>query len=310
MSLDPHLRLRHIRCFLEIAASGSLTDAAGHLNISQPAASKTLKELERILGRQLFDRQGRRVRLNENGHLFQQHAGVALTELIRAQDAVRKTRAEAVRLSVGALPTVAATLLPSAALGFREEMPHVTIHVLTGPNWLLLSQLRDGRVDLVVGRMAGPEEMTGLAFAQLYSENVVLAVRPGHPILGADDVAARLRDYPMILPPRGAVISEIVRRFLTSIGLRTVRPAFETVSLPFGRKIVSGTDTIWFISRGVVADEIDRGHLRAVDLGSTLLAGPVGISFREDAVPNVARSTLVAHLKRAARDEADRAPRG
>ena len=61
--IDPHLRLRHLRCFLATARLESLSAAAEALHLSQPAASKTIKELEEILGVQLFDRSGRRLAL-------------------------------------------------------------------------------------------------------------------------------------------------------------------------------------------------------------------------------------------------------
>ncbi|MDO7732803.1 MAG: LysR family transcriptional regulator, partial [Paracoccaceae bacterium] len=61
--LDHRIRLRHLRCFLETAQLGSLSAAARVLRISQPAASKTIRELEDILGRALFDRAARRLSL-------------------------------------------------------------------------------------------------------------------------------------------------------------------------------------------------------------------------------------------------------
>ncbi|MEC9197039.1 MAG: LysR family transcriptional regulator, partial [Pseudomonadota bacterium] len=72
--IDPQIRMRHIRCFLETARLGSLSAAADALHVSQPAASKTIKELEDILGVALFDRSGRRLTLTRAGSLFQRHA--------------------------------------------------------------------------------------------------------------------------------------------------------------------------------------------------------------------------------------------
>ena len=82
------------------------------------------------------------------------------------------------RLSVGVLPTAASELVPAATLTFHKEMPHVQVHILTGPNWLLFNQLRDAQVDLVVGRMPEKERAAGVGFHQLYIEGVVLVCRP------------------------------------------------------------------------------------------------------------------------------------
>lgn len=299
MYWDAHLRLRHVRTFLEIARAESVTIAADRLNITQPAVSRSLKELEEMLGAPLFDRVGRGLRLNEAGRVFQSHASASMVELMRGRDRLAKDGELATRLSIGVLPTAATDLLPRAALSFREEMPHVRLHILTGPNWLLFNQLREGTLDLVVGRMPEKEAATGVTFQQLYIEDVVLVCRPEHPLLAQANPEVQIADYPLILPPGGAVISQTVERYLASIGLPEMRGAFETVALPVGRKIVCISDAIWFISRGVVADELATGTLEAVELASPLLSGPVGVSEARSAPINVARSVLAQCLRAA-----------
>lgn len=278
--MDPRLRLRHLRCFLETARLGGLSAAAEELSISQPAASKTLRELEDILDVQLFDRSTRRLVLSPAGRVFQQHAGLAMRALDTAQDAVREAPERITRLNLGVLPTVATDLLPRAALKYNALFPNCILHVTTGPNWLLLSQLREGSIDLMVGRMPDAEQMNGLTFRQLYPEQVVMVVRPGHPLLGRSDFAAELARYKLMLPPAGALIAPAVRGWLASVGLSHLDPTFETVSLAFGRKIVMNSDIVWFISKGVVDDELAAGVLTTLDAESALPTGPVGICQR------------------------------
>lgn len=300
MNWHSNLRLRHLRCFLEVARVESVSVAAGQLSLTQPAVSRSVKELEDILGVPLFDRIGRGLRLNEAGRIFQSHAAASLTELMRGHDRLASDSAASVRLSVGALPTAATDLFPSAALRFRTEMPTVRLHILTGPNWLLFNQLRDGSLDLVVGRMPEGDAATGVTFQQLYIEDVVLVCRPDHPILETLSVEENIRQFPLILPPKGAVIFGTVDRYLSSIGLPEMRGEFETVALPVGRKIVQSSDMLWFISRGVVAEELRLGTLSAVDLGSSLLSGPVGISVSRAAPLSVERSVLSDCLRMSA----------
>ncbi|MDD7969530.1 pca operon transcription factor PcaQ [Roseinatronobacter alkalisoli] len=292
--MDPRLRLRHLRCFLETARLESLSAAAIALHVSQPAASKTIRELEDILGVALFDRTGRRLVLTPSGKLFQQHAGGAMLALERAQSLARNAPERVTRLVVGILPTVATDVFPRAALAFRQDMPNCTLRVSTGPNWLLLSQLREGSLDLTIGRMPNPEQMTGLAFQQLYAEQVVLVVRPDHPLTRSGATADGLGKFPLLLPPSGAVIAPAVRSYLLSIGLQHEPAAFESVSLAFGRKVVQLSDAVWFISAGVVEDEIRQGSLCALELGTSLMAGPVGICTRAD-TPPTPESTAMMH---------------
>lgn len=296
MSLDPRIKLRHLSCFLEIAKAGALVRAADHLGITQPAASKTLKELEDILGQKLFERSGRGLQLNSAGAMFQKFVGVALADLERAEKSVKGGTAQRTRLAIGALPTAATGLVPRAALEFREQQPECVLRVSTGPNWLLLSQLREGSLDLVVGRMADPERMQGLTFEQLYLEDVIAVVGPNHPRTG-ELQPEMLHEFPLVLPPKGAVIGTPVRSYLVSVGIDPEVRAFETVSLAFGRDIVSASDAIWFISRGVVAKELENGSLRTLPLNTPMGPGPVGISLREDHHPNRDLEVLITCVR-------------
>lgn len=301
--VDPRLRLRHLRCFLETARRGSLSAAAEAMNVSQPAASKTLKELEEILGVTLFDRARKRLSVTAAGRVFQRHVGNSLLELARAQDLVRDTPKEMQRLAVGALPTAATDLLPRAAIAFRASVPDCMLRVTSGPNWLLMSQLREGTLDLVVGRMASAKVMEGLTFRPLYAESIVAVVRADHPLLASADPMAELAAMPLVLPPPGAVIAPLVRRFLSQNGLDPHGHGIETVSLAFGRRFVQRTDAVWFISRGVVADELARGALAALDIGEALMGGPVGVSLREDGTARPEQEALFRMLEKVAADQ-------
>jgi len=296
MMWDHALRLRHIKCFLEVARVESVTLAAASLNITQPAVSKTIKELEAILETQLFDRVGRQLHLNEQGRIFQNHAAASWLELSKAKDRLTKEQRRR-ELRIGSLPTAATELVPDAVLAFSQDNPNSQLKVRTGPNWMLFNQLRDGQLDLVVGRMPDADLLTDITFEQFYSEDVVCVVRPDHPILLEDQPSGHFLNYPLVMPPKGAVIRPTVERYLTSIGLKGAQGAVETVSLPIGRRIVQRSDYIWFISRGVVIDELLNGSLISCPLQSDLLAGPVGVFTVANATPDIERSAFVQILR-------------
>ncbi len=292
---------RHLRCFIEVARLSSVGQAAEVLAISQPAVSKTLRELEARLGTALFDRVGRRLRLTEAGLLFQKHAGLSLSELDRGVRALRAPERHRRRLVVGVLPTVATRIVPRAVLAFAEAVPGGALRVTTGPNWVLLSQLRDGSLELVVGRLAAPDEMRGLVFEQLLVEPVVAVVRPGHPLVAAPGLA--VTDFPLVLPPPRAVIRPAVERFFLSVGQEMPRALVESVSLAVGRGLVQASDAVWFISRGVVGEELRLGTVVALDLpGLPQVAGPVGLTRRAGAEPEAEVAALMVALREAARE--------
>lgn len=105
------------------------------------------------------------------------------------------------KLSIGALPTASSDLLPAAALAFSKRYPNARLHVLTGLNWLLFNQLRQGALDLVVGRMPEGGSEEGVSFEQLYIEDVVLVCHQKHPLLRGR-LGEQITDFPVIMPPK------------------------------------------------------------------------------------------------------------
>lgn len=291
--IDPRLRLRHIACFLEVARLRSMAGAAEALNISQPAATKTIQELEGLLGGQLLDRSKRRLALTPFGETFFRYASTSLMALRQGIEVARNAH-ETTVLRVGALPTVSVRMLPDAMFAFTQDSADVTTRIVTGPNGYLLSLLRTGDVDLVIGRMAEPDSMLGLSFEHLYSERVVWSVRPGHPLLAADTFSlGMIEDYQILMPTPDSVIRPAVDRLLLSHGVSAARGRIETVSNAFGRSYVRQTDAIWIISEGVVAKDVSEGQLALlpVDAGETL--GPVGFTTRTDTAPGLATTRFM-----------------
>lgn len=278
--MHPAIKLRHIRAFLDIAAEGSLSAVARLRGLTQPGLSRSLAELEDLLGQALFAREGRRLVLTDAGRLFRRHATLAV-EALEAGAAALHPGEGAATIHVGILPTVAAGLFPRVALRFRALMPNVSLNVETGPNVWLLRRLREGSLDLMVGRMPAASEMVDLAFEHLYEEPVVLCARAGHPGIWRP-VRDLIRDHPLILPSPDAIIRRIVDDYLVTLGLSGLRPAFETVSLAFGRGILMASDALWFISRGVVAQELARGDLIMIETGAGFLSGAIGVTRHQN----------------------------
>ena len=279
MIMHPGIKLRHIRCFLDIAAEDTLSSAARAQGVSQPALSRSLAELEDLLGLALFHRRGRRLVLTEAGTSFRRHAGIALQALQAGVDALHPGSGSG-RLRIGILPTVATRFFPAVALRLMVLRPGLVLAVETGPHFHLLRQLRDGEIDLMFGRMPIAADMADLRFDHLYEDAVVLVARAGHPLahLPVPDI---LRQVPLILPPSTAIIRHVVDDYLASLGLTGLRPSMETVAFALGRGVLLGSDAVWFISRGVVVDDLERGDLISLQTHVAFLSGAVGITQRQ-----------------------------
>ena len=123
----------------------------------------------------LFEKEGRGIRITRYGEVFLRHAGASVAAIQQGIDSVSRAQTNSgPPLRIGALPTVSARIMPKAIQLFLAEETGSPVKIVTGENVVLLEQLRVGVLDLVVGRLAAPEQMTGLSFEHLYSEQVVL----------------------------------------------------------------------------------------------------------------------------------------
>jgi LysR family pca operon transcriptional activator len=283
--IDRRIKFRHIQCFVEIAREGSLKLAAAKLNLTQPAISKTLRELEEIIAAPLLTRSRAGVAPTPQGEVFLHFARSSLAALQRGLDGVAETGAGArPRLRVGALPSVAAWLMPPVANAFAGLAPDAVLQIVDGPHGYLTDRLRLGALDLVIGRLGPPEMMQGLSFTQLYTEEVAFVVRRGHPLLDAPDLAG-IADYPVIYPSPGSAIRPLVERYLIENGVGDLPLRLETVSGAFGRVHTRRSDSVWIISAGVVHNELADGHLVRLPFDTAITQGPVGLMSRPDTAP-------------------------
>jgi len=308
--MDRRIKFRHLDAFSAIARARSLKRAAEDLNLSQPSISKTLKELEDILGVALMERDRSGARLTREGEVFLQFAEQCTAALRHGLRSVRSGGAAAAHLKVGVLPSVASSLLPRAVLAFTKGNPDTLLEIHEAPHHDLTSRLRSGRLDLVVGRLGRPETMQGLVFRQLYAEDVVVVAAPGSaaaPLRRFEDLDA----FRVLYPPPDSAIRPLVARMLIARGVPLFRNRIETASAAFGRALtLADRGTVWVISRGVVSNDLAEGRLVELQIDTAPTYGAVGVMSLADEVPTPAFRAFSTALQRAARDlaPADEAP--
>ncbi|WP_313790363.1 pca operon transcription factor PcaQ [Pseudophaeobacter profundi] len=284
MRLSSQLKLRHLEVFVEVARQASVTQAAEALGLTQPAVTRALRELEAVCGKPLVERHGRGIRLSPYGDMFRHHAGRSLA---LARDGVAMLQgleaAEGARLSIGALPTACASLVPDALAQLGAGSGRSRFSVATGDNHTLLDQLRRGDLDLVVGRLPAPDRMMGIDFEPLFHEPVAVVVAAGHPLAGRAQLPpGALQTHPVLMPPPGAIIRSLVDHMFLEQGLLMPQAPIETVSPSFGRRFVLEHGAIWIISQGVVRSDLAAGVMQELPIDTASTQGPVGLCIRSE----------------------------
>ena len=309
------IRLRHLQCFLAVAQFGKLRRAAEALSITQPAVTKTVNELEALLGRPLFVRGRHGATLTVEGEAFMRHAGESVNALGSAVDSVLH-EPDAPPLRIGVLPTVAPSFLPGVLHAFAARWPLVAVRVATGRNAQLIEQLRSRELDAVIGRLSDPELMAGLSFESLYTEPVLIVLRPGHALAAAGPAKTRnakaapaltaISAYPLVLPLAGTLIRQVVDGFLSRHGISAQAGLVETLDTSLARCLVLQGDNLWFTPAGAVLPDLACGAL--LQLGVALTPEePVGLILRTESGTGATVQTFVSAVR--AQAALGRAPR-
>ncbi|EJK4718310.1 LysR family transcriptional regulator, partial [Salmonella enterica] len=277
------IRLRHLHTFVAVAQQGTLGRAAETLNLSQPALSKTLNELEQLTGTRLFERGRLGAQLTVPGEQFLTHAVKVLDALNTAGQALnRKEDASADVVRIGALPTAALGILPAAIGRFHQQQKSTSLQVATMNNTMLLAGLKSGEIDLGIGRMSDPELMGGLNYELLFLESLKLVVRPGHPLLQETITLSRVMEWPVVVSPKGTVPRQNAEALLQSQGCKMPAGCIETLSASLSRQLTVDHDYVWFVPSGAVKEDLRQATLVSLPVPTQSAGEPIGILTRVD----------------------------
>lgn len=301
MSDFSRLRMRHLRCFQAVTRHGSLTAAAEAMHSSQPALSRSLAELEGLIGQPLFLRTGRGLSLTEAGEALRRHVDSALSQLESGARAASGLSAQPV-VSVGMLPNVARTLAVRAAAGFKADAPEADLRLYWANVTELVARLHRSEIDFLLGRLLSLDYMPGVRFEHLYFEPIVFAVSRDHPFAARPESVTLedIRSGPVVLPMPGTIIRTELDRFVTARGYSAFPNKIETVSFEFTRAYLGVSDAVAAIPLGAIRQELADGRLVRLALTGEELRGSVGITHATDRKLGAEARLLADHVRRAA----------
>lgn len=275
-----NLSLRHIRVFLAIVRQGSLRAAANSLHITESAVSKSLRELESEVGTGLLIRDRRGIQLTNAGESFHVHATQSLVSLSRALDIKSSSDHLLEKFTVGALPTAAGSIVPTAIAKIRQLHPKLSLEVRSGSYEQLVEQLRQTELDLIVGRMVSRDTL-GLTFEMLYKEDIAVVARAHHPLASVSKLQlSTLLDYPVLTWPRGTSVRQTIEDFLFASNFQGPISFLESQSEAFSRAWVYDHDAVWMVPVGLVEVDLRHQWMTRLPINSHLLKAPIGLTMR------------------------------
>jgi DNA-binding transcriptional LysR family regulator len=294
-----NLKLRHLQLLVALDDYRHLGKVAAMLNVTQPALSKTLSELQAGLGVKLFERTGRGLRPTDCASVLIRHARKMLHDLAEAGDELHAVATgTARRVRVGTQPAAASWLLPRALVAMKKQAPEAAIFVREATMDLLLTELRVGNLDAIVGTLPSRRSASDLEEKALFDDATGLVVRPGHPLLavrnpGWNDVAA----WPWVLPPLESLLRQPLLAAFDANGVEPPTNYVETLSLNVALQYLQASDAVGTMPVTVAGRFAAAGQVVLLPLRLTGLMRPVGVMWQRSQPPTQGIRLLTACLE-------------
>lgn len=288
--------------FLAILDEGSLGRAARHLNISEPALSKRLKDLESHLDVKLMDRTSRGMSPTPFGICLAHHARVIRGEFDRAIDNIAALKGGGKgRLSIGFSPSFGPSLVADAIAALCRKAPDIQISSYEGVVNNLMPLLLRGEIDLAVMTLDQQVSESEITKTRLGTDPTLVLARPEHPLAGRKKVrAAELLDFPWLMSRPGDRLRAWMEQRLDELGLPCPKPAVEFNSVAFARRMLADRDLLAFLPSTVMHEDLANRSFVQIPVPELRWERVIGIAHRRVVLSPLAQA-MIQELKLASK---------
>lgn len=289
------LESRRLRHFLTTFELGSIGQAAEKLLLTQPALSKSIRQLEDELGVRLFDRTTIGVVPTVFGNALAMHAKTIEQQVRQAEAAIAGLKGKAKGIvSVGVGPSVATGLMPAATVMLRKLQPDIEINVVQGLVDELIPALRRGELDVAVGAwplVSDPAFSTEI----LLRDRIEIVACADHPLAGRSVSLTDLLRYPWALPPATQRWRQTLDELFYAQGLAPPKPTVTSNSATYLIALMRRSDCLSFLPRQTVVNEGGLTTIRVADLPA--FEPDVSMTYRERSLNNPAKMEVIQVLR-------------
>ena len=294
------LRMRQVALILAIGEQKTLRAAAQHLGMAQPTASKMLHELEDALGEPLFDRQGRGLKFNPAGEaVMNSFHSLRNTVVALGRELHELHLGSTGKLFVGSITVAAPSYLGEAMIGLKKQYPLLSIELLVDTSDRLIELLREGSLDVVIGRMPEPSspDNQDCLFHPIADEALSVVAAWNHPLTQTGKRKsmefAALLDYPWVLQLRGSPLREVIEQEFRSHHAALPRGLIETSSIITATDLVAQSTMLAVIPFAIARRYEKDRHLRILPYSFThTLTAWGSLVLRERTINPITRAFL------------------
>lgn len=302
MALEPK-QLMHLSM---IADHGSFSRAAAALNISQPALSNSMAQLERSVGARVLERGRQGAKLTDVGAALVRHARALQSQLAHAaEEAHLKALGGEGPLKIGVTPVTAANLVPQALGRLHRETPNISVSILEGVLDEAMTALHSGEVDIVVGPVAVYPASQDLVEETLVNDPLGIVMRAQHPLAKRRSLSLRnLRDVSWALPSERSAFRRQLEALFITAGVQWPTLCLTTNSMTALKSIVMSSDAVTIMPSRLLALECKARRLVCISLRDTGNERTLGMTWLRRRGLSPLAERFVAILRAVAQEEA------
>lgn len=298
------LKLRQLQLIVALCDLRNIGRVARQMNTSQPAVSKAIVEVERMVGVRLFARSVKGTVPTPEGESLARHGRWILRTLDRASDeiAVLK-RGGREKIRVGANYSASAGLVPKTLLRLRQRDTRHAMMVREGPLDMLMLDLKAGELDVVIARADGALRDDDILTEIIGDEPMCLITGPQHPLARRRRVGWKdLGGFPWIVPPERTPVREGLRHLFRQHGIVADEPLIESGSMLASTALLREIDAISTMPMVVARQFAQREWLAILPVPLPQVFGAVGIFINRRTDPSPALALFLECLRETARD--------
>ncbi len=295
-----------LRALLAVDRAGSFTGAAREVGLSQPSINRAAQELQLLLGVSLFLRNGRFVRTTTAGERWVRGVRLAIAELQSGLDELAALATSgAGRITIGTLPLPRSALLPTALARFAQNHPHATLTIVEGQFHDMLTNLRTGDIDMVLGALRAKSPSEDVVQMLLYTDHLFVVGRTGHPLAGKTPGRADLARYPWVVGARGAPMRAVWDKHFLNGPFPPPSLKIECGSVLVARELMLSGDWLALLSPDQFRIEQRMGLLTPIGDAIDGSLRHVGVTTRIAWHPTAAQAAFLETLTEVGREHRD-----
>ena len=282
------------RIFYSVANNGNITKASEELLISQPAISKSIKNLENQLGGQLFTRTKRGVILTEEGKEFYKYIKQAIEYINNAENKFSElTNLETGTIKIGISATLTKEFLLPYLSDFHKKYPKIKIEIITNISSELISKLRNGLIDIIIMNLNDKKYDNDLEIIKCKEINDCFVVNNSYVGLLNREVSLKeLSNYPLILQKQNSNTRILLDDYLRGYGV-VLKPNIELASYSLVVEFAKMGFGIGYVTKEYINKELEKGELNIIELKEKIPTKTIGIALSRNHLPNFSVKKLI-----------------